>query len=191
MAELLAAGMPPAAGPYAIYGHSLGGLVAFELSRILRHRPGQAPLALFVSATPAPQLPWPHPPVRHLDDLPLVERVNERYGGTIPDVIRLDAELRDLLIPALRADLTAFETYEYRAADPLSCPISVFGGTRDAMVPRASLEAWRAQTSGGFKLREVDEDHLFVQSALPALVAHIRGDLGAAAGADGGRRERV
>ena len=163
--------------PYAAFGHSLGGLIAFELLRALRDGGAPAPEHLFVSASRAPQLANPHPPLRHLPDLALLRHVDERYCGSVPRAVMESAELRAFLVPPLRADLTALETYTYRTAPPIACGISVFGGTSDSTVPSAALEGWREQTSGSFRVRMVQGGHLYLQSARAVLVDAIRSDL--------------
>jgi medium-chain acyl-[acyl-carrier-protein] hydrolase len=177
VAALCDAAKPLLDRPYAAFGHSLGGLIAFELLRALRDADAPAPERLFVSATRAPQLRNPHPPLRHLADLALLRHVDERYCGSVPQAVMESAELREFLVPPLRADLTALETYTYRSAPPIACGLSVFGGTDDATVPSAALEAWREQTSGSFRLRMIQGGHLYLQPSRAMLVDAIRNDL--------------
>jgi medium-chain acyl-[acyl-carrier-protein] hydrolase len=152
--------------PFAIFGHSLGGLVGFELARTLRARGLAQPHHLFVSATRAPSVPNPHPDVRHLPDRELLDELNRRYGGSVPDAILESRELRELFVPGLRADFTAFETYEYVPLAPLTCPISVFAGERDTSVTTGMLEPWAAETQGPCERRTFDGGHLFLQTAV-------------------------
>jgi medium-chain acyl-[acyl-carrier-protein] hydrolase len=137
--------------------------VAFETARHLRRMGAGLPAALFVSASRAPQLPWPHAPVRQLDDMALLTEVHRRYGS-VPSIVFDDAELRTLLTPALRADMSLIETYAYEAAAPFACPVIAFGGDRDPMVGRPELDAWAVQTTGAFQFHSLDGDHLFLQS---------------------------
>jgi medium-chain acyl-[acyl-carrier-protein] hydrolase len=163
--------------PFAVFGHSLGGIIAFETIRQLRRSGGAIPTALFVSASRAPQFPWPHSPVRHLGDLELLTEVHRRYGS-VPEVILEDAELRQLLTPALRADMTVMETYRHEAEAPFGFPIVAFGGDEDRMVGRPDLEGWSEQTSGAFRLRMLAGDHLFLQTRRRELLDEIEGTLG-------------
>jgi surfactin synthase thioesterase subunit len=158
--------------PFAFFGHSMGALVAFETARELRRVGGGSPVALFVSASRAPQLPWPHPPVRHLTDVELLTEVNRRYES-VPDVIIQDAELRELLTPALRADMTLVETHAYQPENPFGFPVVAFGGDADRMVKRPELEQWRAHTADSFRLRMLSGDHLFLQARRQELLADI------------------
>jgi medium-chain acyl-[acyl-carrier-protein] hydrolase len=163
--------------PFAFFGHSLGAIVAFETARQIRRCGGQLPMALFVSASRAPQLPWPHPPVQHLDDLELLAEVDRRYGS-VPSVVLEDAELRQLLTPGLRGDMTLIENYRYEREAPFDIPVVAFGGDIDEMVRRPELEQWNEQTCKSFRLRILDGDHLFLQSKRQDLLEDIGGSLG-------------
>ncbi len=162
--------------PYVFYGHSLGAIVAFETIRALRRGTQRQPEHLFVSASRAPQLPWPNLPVRHLSDLDLLAEVNRRYGS-VPKLVVDDPEMRELVVPALRADFALIETYRYTEEPPLECPISAFGGEYDSMVPAGPLEAWRHQTSKEFNLRMLPGDHLFLGSLRRELLGLISAEL--------------
>jgi medium-chain acyl-[acyl-carrier-protein] hydrolase len=163
--------------PFALMGHSLGGLVAFETAHALRTRSLPAPVRLFVSAARAPQVPLGRPPLHGLGDVALMEAVNARYAGSVPAPVLESPELVELLAPALRADLAALETYTYPSRPALECPISVFGGRDDRAVPMDVLEPWSSQTAGEFRIRTIEGGHLFLQSALTAVVGAIREDL--------------
>ena len=105
----------------------------------------------------------------------------QEYGGLANELLQ-QPELRELFLPVLRADLAVDETYDYRPADPLSCPISVFGGTDDRLATPASLEAWRRETTGSFRLRLFDGGHFFIESSRAALLSAIAEDLMAICG---------
>ena len=116
--------------PFAFFGHSLGALVAFELTRLLRAR-GSAPCptTLFVAARSAPQLP-PPPPLYHLPP----DQFLTGLQGALRRIRRRDPPRSPLLRafkPILRADLTLFDTYRYTSDAPLACPIVALGGSTD------------------------------------------------------------
>lgn len=178
LARGAAAAMAPLVDrPYALFGHSVGAIVAFETARNLRERGLSGPVHLFVAASRAPDVPWPFPPVRQLQDLPLLEEIDCRYGGTVPREVMESAELRELFVPSLRADIHALETYQYVPASPLSCPISAFMGAADRAVDPSVVERWNAHTTGAFSLRVIGGGHLFLQSARSELLAWVRQDL--------------
>ena len=79
------------------------------------------------------------------------------------------AELRELLVPPLRADISALEKYVFESEAPLSFPISAFGGTQDSMV-RALRSRPGAHTASAFQLRMLEGDHLFIQTAKRDLI---------------------
>jgi medium-chain acyl-[acyl-carrier-protein] hydrolase len=158
--------------PYAFFGHSLGGLVSFELARALRASGSRLPAHLFVSAHRAPQLPNPHPEMRHLDDDAFVDEIKRRYGG-IPQAVLDTPDLLELVLPCLRADFTVFETYEYRDGAQLDIPISAFGGTSDGYVKREAIAEWASQTSQPFALRMLPGDHFYLQNERAAVLASI------------------
>lgn len=163
--------------PYALYGHSLGGIVAFETARELRRRGAPIPQRLLVSASHAPQLPWAHPPLRYLDQDVFLHEMQKRYGG-IPNQVLEDEELLRLLLPGLRADVEMIENYRYSDEPPLEFPVTVYGGDRDRMVSRISLEGWREQTTAAFRLHIVPGDHF----CLPAVQPRLLDDLDCAKG---------
>ena len=111
-----------------------------------------------MSATHAPQLPWPYQPVAHLSDRQFLDEVHRRYAQ-VPRQVFEDPELRNLVMPGLRADFSLLESYRYVENGPLDCPISVFGGESDTTVPLESLASWRAQTRKAFKLRILPGNH--------------------------------
>jgi medium-chain acyl-[acyl-carrier-protein] hydrolase len=162
--------------PFALFGHSMGALVAFELARELRRRAWPLPVMLAVSGHEAAQRPDPDPPVAHLPDAEFLHEIRTRYGG-IPDEVLAEEELIQVLLPVLRADVLLLESYVYQHEPPLDCAISCFGGVQDGHVTRADLEAWREQTRGPFELHTVPGGHFFIDSAREAVLRALSEDL--------------
>jgi medium-chain acyl-[acyl-carrier-protein] hydrolase len=178
--ELLVSDLVEAVLPYldagqsfAFFGNSLGGLIAFESLHEIRRRTGSEAAHLFVSATGAPQLHPVLPPMGHLGNRELISEVSERYGG-IPLAIFEDENFLAAVVPALRADICMLEAYERAVSQPLSCPITAFGGILDRTVPIAHIEGWRDQTTSSFTPILLDEGHLYLQSARDHLTGYIR-----------------
>lgn len=160
--------------PFAFYGHSLGGKIAFETLHELRTA-GHYPSAFFAGASPAPHLPWLHPSMHELPEKKLLDEIQKRYGG-VPGQVAEDPELRALLIPTLRADLRLTETSLPRRAS-IDCPLTVFGGTNDPTVSVEELEAWRCQTNGPFRRHMIPGDHFFLRGARGTLLGLIEAEL--------------
>jgi medium-chain acyl-[acyl-carrier-protein] hydrolase len=156
--------LPYLNSPFAFFGHSLGALISFELVRQLRKQNAPSPLHLFVSGQPAPQIPAPDPPIHQLPDREFIEELHCRYNG-IPQAVLQNAQLMEIVLPTLRADITILETYVYTGERPLNTPISAFGGRQDKRVSQEDLAAWRDQTQNSFSLTMFAGDHFFLQSA--------------------------
>lgn len=146
--------------PFALFGHSMGAMISFELARKLREQGRPQPVHLFVSGRRAPQLPNRDNMSYNLPEAELGQELL-RLNGTPREVLE-HPELMELMLPLLRADFSVVETYVYRPGVPLDCPLTAFGGLRDAEVSREQLEAWREQTTGEFTLRMLPGDHFFL-----------------------------
>jgi len=170
--------VPHLQAPFAFYGHSLGALVSFEVTRQLRAAGHPMPQQLFLGAHRGPQLPNPHSAIGHLGDEAFIEQVRKRYDG-IPQAVLDNPELLELMLPCLRADFTAFETYEYRAQPPLECAISAFGGDQDGYVRTHEVAGWREQTTGRFRMRVVPGNHFFMQTGREQVIGALVDDLSA------------
>jgi len=173
--------------PFALLGHSMGALVAFELARELRWRRAPGPAHLFAASHPAPQTPPREPPIHGLPEAEFVRDLR-RFDGT-PQAALENAELMGLLLPLLRADFAVCETYAYAPAPPLDCPISAYGGTGDARVTRDDVRAWREQTSAAFASAMFPGGHFFLHTAeaqfLGRLAQELEGVVRAVSGRDG------
>lgn len=157
--------------PFAFWGHSMGALVAFELARKLRREGGALPVYLFASAHRAPQLPNPDATKHLLPDPQLVAYLEE-LGGT-PPAVAAYPELMELVLPALRSDLTLLNTYRYAEERPLDCPLMALGGTGDRLLQRPLLEPWREQTTK-FTLQIFPGDHFYLHSSHAMLMQVLR-----------------
>jgi medium-chain acyl-[acyl-carrier-protein] hydrolase len=174
--ELAQALLPYLDLPYAFFGHSMGALIGFELTRYLcRKNYSPGPLHLFVSAHRAPQILDPDQPTHNLPEPAFIEELR-RLKGT-PEEIMADTELLHLVLPLLRADFALCETYHYVPERPLSCPITALGGLQDEEVPRNMLAAWKVQTRKAFKLRFFAGDHFFLHKERAALLHVLALDL--------------
>lgn len=157
--------------PFAFFGHSLGGLIAFELAQTLRARGLDSPLCLFVSGCRAPRLGLSGNTLHDAPEDELLAEL-ERLGGTPGEALH-NRELMSLMLPTLRADFSLWETYHCAHRQPLECPIVAFGGLRDHGTGREQLEPWREETSGPFSLHLFPGDHFFIHSQEATLLTMI------------------
>jgi medium-chain acyl-[acyl-carrier-protein] hydrolase len=153
--------------PFALLGHSMGALLAFELTRTLRRLGKPLPQRLFVSAFRAPQLADPRAPL-HTLSAPQLKAELLHLAGTPADVLD-EPELMEMLLPVLRADLAIVERYRHRREAPLPCPLTCLGGVTDERVSRAELCAWQQQTARDFRLHLFPGAHFYLYKT-PALV---------------------
>lgn len=146
--------------PFALFGHSLGAVIAFETARYLKKTADLSPVHLFVSGRIAPQTPETREKIHHLPDDEFIESL-KRMGGT-PEQLFENKELMELILPAVRADFQMVETYRYEPSEFLRYPITAFGGLSDPLVSRENLCAWESLTKGKFTAHFLAGDHFFV-----------------------------
>jgi surfactin synthase thioesterase subunit len=177
VADLAGAMEPRLHRPFAVFGHSMGALLAFELARLLRGRGLPRPRVLFASGAVAPQSR--RPPEDAGSTRELIMRIRN-LGGPGLEALR-NPELLRLVLPWLRADFHMVDGYVYRDQPPLDCPIHAFCGSRDPEVSRADAEGWLGQTSAGGAVRVLPGDHFFLDESRDALLAAIGGEIAAVA----------
>ncbi len=161
--------------PFALFGHSMGATISFELARRLRREKLTGPVHLFISGRQAPQMPRSMPIIHHLPRTEFIDELRVYQG--IPEVVFQEAELMELLLPVIRADFTLVETYVHTAEDTLTCPISAFAGQEDETTPIDEVDLWRTQTSGRFTMRVYPGDHFFLRDVETSLLQAITHDL--------------
>jgi medium-chain acyl-[acyl-carrier-protein] hydrolase len=159
--------------PFALYGHSLGGLVAFELTRSLRRLGAPAPRHLFIGASRPPHLGPLLPAIHALPQDEFVAALQARYGG-IPAAIFKDREVMDLFTAPMRADFTAYELYRLLPEAPVGVPITAFAATEDYAATPSSMEEWSRHTAGEFDLKILPGGHFFPPNSIALVVQTIR-----------------
>ncbi len=169
MLKALAVVLPPHLDrPFAFFGHSMGALLAFEMTRYLRRHGLPQPLHLFVSGRRAPQFPDHDLPRPDLPDPEFIECLRE-LNGTPAEVLD-NPELMTLLLPTLRADFDVCRSYAFVPGPPLACPLTVLGGVEDKESAEGYLEGWRLHTSGRWAQSMFPGDHFFLHSAMAPLL---------------------
>ncbi len=150
--------------PFAIFGHSLGALIALELAHALRSRFGKAPIWLGVSGCIAPSRRQPELKWLNCPENELLEELRS-LNGTPPELLE-SRELLDLVMPILRSDFHLAGTYECRSRPRLTTPILIMGGTQDEEVMSVpeNLSAWCDETTGPSRIEMIDAGHFFIDS---------------------------
>jgi medium-chain acyl-[acyl-carrier-protein] hydrolase len=161
--------------PFALFGHSMGAAIAYEVARHLASSSLGEPLRLFVSGRRAAQLPARRSPFHVLPDHDFLRMLGS-LNGTPPEVLA-DPELLQVFLPCLRADFELIETYQPEPGPHLSCPVSAYCGDSDPEVNARELVAWSRVTSGEFRSRMFKGDHFYLQGANEELLERIREDL--------------
>jgi medium-chain acyl-[acyl-carrier-protein] hydrolase len=149
--------------PFAIFGHSMGALVGFELTRALRRANLSMPAHLFLSAHRAPHLPDRRPHIHQLNEADFRQALRELEGT--PEEVLENRELMDLIEPTLRADFELCEVYQPAREAPLDVPMTIFGGIADPNVDEAELDAWREYTRAPVRVQMFRGNHLFLHQS--------------------------
>jgi medium-chain acyl-[acyl-carrier-protein] hydrolase len=160
---------------YAWFGHSLGALVAFEACRAIQAAGGPDPVRLLVSGRPAPDLVPRLSPVHAAPTPILMSRLRE-MGGTPPEILD-DVAVMAGMLPTIRADLAAAETYTCVPAVPLNTPITAFGGRSDPFATVDELAAWGHHTHAGSRVRMFDGGHFYLHDRQTDFVSAVREEL--------------
>ena len=163
-------------GPFALFGYSMGALVAFETARALRRRGVPAPLRLFAAAMRAPQVPPINAGLHALPEDEFLAEVGRRYEA-VPDEVVAEPDLLALLLPTLRADMSICDTYTFTQEPRLDCPISVLAGDGDANISPEQLEGWSELGEGAAEEHWFQGEHFFMREQLAGVHAVVASGL--------------
>jgi medium-chain acyl-[acyl-carrier-protein] hydrolase len=160
--------------PFAVYGHSLGALIGFELVREIRRIGGPEPVHLLVSGCGAAELCAAEelPAVQEMTSGQIVDLLR-RLGGT-PTWVLDNPLLLAMTLPLFRADFTLKENYRYVPQPPLTVPLTAFAASGDPRVPVEGVAAWESHTSAGFHLRTLTGGHFAALEQPDTFVAELR-----------------
>ncbi|MFF7638607.1 thioesterase II family protein [Kitasatospora sp. NPDC008050] len=158
-------------GPLALFGHSMGAVLAFEVARRIEREFGVTPVRLFASGRRAPSCTRDEKV--HLRDDDGIVRELQQLSGTDARVLG-DEELLRMVLPALRSDYRAIETYRCDDGAAVACPVTVLTGDADPRTSMDEARAWREHTSGEFDLEVFPGGHFFLAAQQAAVLKVIR-----------------
>ncbi|MGW1216683.1 thioesterase II family protein [Streptomyces sp. NPDC002499] len=156
--------------PYALFGHSMGALLAFETARLLAQGELPGPRRLFLSGRGGPG-------VRrgllrdHYDDAELVAELRT-LGGTDQDMLD-SPDVLEMILPALRADYRLVDAYRWQGGEPLAAGITALVGDSDPMVPVGAARMWREHTGGDFALEVFPGGHFYLADHVGGVAAAV------------------
>jgi pyochelin biosynthesis protein PchC len=160
--------------PTGFFGHSMGAVVAYEVARRWEHRYGLALTHLFVSGRTAPSRP--RETTVHLRDDEGIRAEVAELGGPNAEVLA-HPELAPLVMPPIRNDYKAIETYRYQQGPPLTCPITALIGDADPVVTPDEAAAWAGHTTGPFELRVFPGGHFYLTDQEEQVLDTIRASI--------------
>lgn len=157
--------------PAALFGHSMGATLAFEVALLLE-REGVELLGLFASGRHAPSC-FRDDRVHQRDDAGLIAHMR-RLAGTDLQMLD-DDEMLQTILPALRSDVRAAETYRYQPSPALSCPVTALIGDHDTQVNLDEAGGWADHTTGNFDLEVFPGGHFYLNAHTAAVLKSISG----------------
>ncbi|SEF24424.1 Surfactin synthase thioesterase subunit [Amycolatopsis pretoriensis] len=150
-----------------LFGHSLGAVLAYELAHRVAAHPELVLRHLFVSGSPEPHTQRPQRATGLSDD-EFLARVSQ-FAGFTHEALE-DPEMRELILPALRADVEMHENYRPSTEDRLPAPITSLRGTDDALVTAAEGARWSEVAGAGFEYLELPGGHMYLTESAPELL---------------------
>ena len=172
--------------PLAVFGHSMGARIGFELAQRLDAGAGAPLRHLFASAAPAPGVRLRYGPdgdsrlTAGLSDAELLARLTQ-LGGTPPEILA-DRDLMARVLPTVRADFVVSENTRVDPSARLSCPITVLAGTDDLGATPTAARAWQLRTTAAFRVVELTAGHFFLDSHRDDVLREVHRDLAALVG---------
>ncbi|MCT2592044.1 alpha/beta fold hydrolase [Streptomyces sp. N2-109] len=163
--------------PLVLLGHSLGAIVAFEVARRLEQETSTGVSGLIVSGRRAPSIIKDDEDLHLREDRDLLAEIRV-LGGTDGGLLQ-DDELMQMILPAVRTDYKAIETYRMKPGPKLQCPVSVLTGDADPRVSLDEVQAWRDQTAGAVQFRVFPGGHFFITDHLDEVCKAISTDVAA------------
>ncbi|MFT4300579.1 MAG: alpha/beta fold hydrolase, partial [Desulfovibrio sp.] len=156
---------------YALFGHSLGSVMALETARALQHANTPMPAAILVSGRFPPHAQATRKRFHTMPDAALLDEMR-RLGGT-PEEILNSKEIIEMLLPVVRDDFRLLETFDSPQLPRVAAPIHVCCGRDDEDSPVALLERWEEVTSASCNITLFEGGHFYINESRDALLHHI------------------
>lgn len=148
---------------YAIYGHSMGSLLSYELYYEIEKMGIKKPKHIFFSGYRAPSIIKQKENIYTLPDYDFMKKVME-LGGT-PEELMKNQELLEIFIPIIRSDFKILENYKYKEREnKIECNVSVLNGKQDTAIKFDEILEWKNHVSKGFKVYNFEGNHFFINS---------------------------
>lgn len=158
--------------PCVFVGHSMGGLIAYELARKLESMERGSILHLVLSAVRAPFLPDVRPSIYNLPYEEIIEALKD-YSKTSNEVLE-NPDVMQLFIPMLRADFSVGDTFKFHSHPKLKCRVSLFSGMNDDFVPIVDAKAWHSLVDCPIRYIDFEGGHFFIHDEQDKFVAALR-----------------
>ena len=165
---------PLADRPLTFFGHSMGAILSFEVARRLEAT-GIVLSGFFASGRRAPSA-YRDERVHLRDDNGLLADVRA-LSGTDSQLLS-DEEIVSMVLPAIRSDYKAAETYRYQPGPELRCPIFALVGDKDPKATVDEARVWGMHTTGPFLCRVFRGGHFYLNSHAPTIIDIIAEHLG-------------
>jgi alkylation response protein AidB-like acyl-CoA dehydrogenase/surfactin synthase thioesterase subunit len=162
--------------PFALLGHSIGALIAYEIAHALRDRGVPGPVHLVVSGHPAPDRIQARVPMGELNEQDVLAHLR-RLGGTPQSVLEHPTTMRRLILPSFLADSALRDAYHYKPRAPLDIPLTAISADDDPQASVASMRAWRDQTTRPFNFLRLQGDHFALRNDPDLVLPYLHGVL--------------
>lgn len=146
--------------PFAFFGHSMGALISFELTRLLSAEHDLVPEHIFMSGAGGPHIVTEEP-IHQLPDDEFLDALI--YLNGMPQEVLQNRELLEYALPIIRNDFKACAEYRFMEGEPISCPLTALGGMDDPRVKPFHMEEWQQHAPVGFDLHMLEGDHFFLK----------------------------